>query len=186
MSQPSSKLSTLPVFQPVLLNHFPLIFQIKTYLIFVPQNFSTALHQLTGLYVSAEWFLVVMVFIQIPLSWIRDIRKLTMTNFLANALILYGLITCLVLSLKQAVSVPPPPTIGANDTAVGALVVEESPLAIVEDRLMHLAPFAKDWFLFIGTSVSHVKRRGVLFFYKSLPCIHKLTYFLCTKKGVAF
>lgn len=126
----------------------------QTYLIFVPQNFSTALHQLTGLHVSAELFLVVMVVVQIPLSWIRDIRKLTMTNFLANALILYGLITCLVLSLKQAISVPAPSIIGANETALGAVVEEESPLAIVEDRLVHLAPFAKDWFLFIGTSVS--------------------------------
>ena len=116
-----------------------------TYLIFVPQNFSTALHQLTGLFVSPEWFLVVMVAIQVPLSWIRDIRKLTLTNFLANVLILYGLCTCLVLSLQQAATTP------KNS---GAVVVAESPVAFVGERLANLAPFAKDWFLFIGTSVS--------------------------------
>ena len=55
-----------------------------TYLIFVPQNFSTALDRLAGIYIAPEWFLVVMVAIQVPLSWIRDIRKLTMTNFLRN------------------------------------------------------------------------------------------------------
>ena len=94
-----------------------------------------------------------MVVIQVPLSWIRDIRKLTMTNFLANALILYGLITCLVLSLKQALTVTTTAdddhTTGVEDTHSSL----ESPLALVGDRLVHLAPFAKDWFLFIGTSV---------------------------------
>lgn len=114
-----------------------------TYLIFVPQNFSAALNQLTGLNIAPEWFLIVMVMMQVPLSWIRDIRKLTMTNFLANLLILYGLITCVVLSLKQAVST----------TEGTTLETIERPLALVEDRLVHLAPFAKDWFLFIGTSV---------------------------------
>jgi len=86
-----------------------------------------------------------MVAIQVPLSWIRDIRKLTLTNFLANVLILYGLCTCLVLSLQQAATTP------KNS---GAVVVAESPVAFVGERLANLAPFAKDWFLFIGTSVS--------------------------------
>lgn len=116
-----------------------------TYLIFVPQNFSTALERLAGIYISPELFLVLMVAIQIPLSFIRDIRKLTMTNFLANALILYGLVTCLVLSLKQAT------TTGVDG---GAMQPTDTPYSLVVDRLKHLSPFAKDWFLFIGTSVS--------------------------------
>lgn len=116
-----------------------------TYLIFVPQNCSTALQRMAGIYVSPEWFLVLMVVIQVPLSWIRDIRKLTMTNFLANALILYGLITCLVLSLKQATS------LSIDGTP---LKPTDTPYSLVSYRMSHLAPFAKDWFLFIGTSVS--------------------------------
>ena len=118
-----------------------------TYLIFVPQNFSTALLRLTGIYVAPEWFLVVMVAIQVPLSWIRDIRKLTVTNFLANALILYGLITCLALSLKTAL------TTSFDGTPLEE-AAQNSPLGLVADRMAHLTPFAQGWFLFIGTSVS--------------------------------
>lgn len=115
-----------------------------TYLIFVPQNFSTSFQRLSGIYISPEWFLVVMVAIQIPLSWIRDIRKLTMTNALANSLILYGLITCVVLSLKQAT------TTGIDGAP---LQPTDTPITLMAERLNHLSPFAKDWFLFIGTSV---------------------------------
>jgi hypothetical protein len=118
-----------------------------TYLIFVPQNFSTALHRLTGLVIPPEYFLLVMIGFQVPLSWIRDIRKLTITNFLANALILYGLITCLVLSLKQAMS-------SEDENGVSAAALEVGPIGLLFDRLTHLRPFASDWFLFIGTSVS--------------------------------
>ncbi|CAB9526066.1 Vacuolar amino acid transporter 3 [Seminavis robusta] len=117
-----------------------------TYLIFVPQNFSTALLRLANIYVAPEWFLVVMVAIQVPLSWIRDIRKLTVTNFLANALILYGLITCLALSLKQAMTTN-------FDGAPLDPETKTSPLNLVAERLSHLSPFAQGWFLFIGTSV---------------------------------
>mmetsp|Transcript_5509 Transcript_5509/g.12448 ORF Transcript_5509/g.12448 Transcript_5509/m.12448 type:complete len:539 (+) Transcript_5509:287-1903(+) len=66
-----------------------------TYLIFVPQNLHTATRLLFNLDVSTGVFLVMMVLVQIPLSWIRDISKLTVTNLLANVLILYGLMTCL-------------------------------------------------------------------------------------------
>ena len=40
---------------------------------------------------------------EVPLSWIRDIRKLTVTNALANCLILYGLITCLAFAFSTAI-----------------------------------------------------------------------------------
>ena len=66
-----------------------------TYLIFVPQNLHTATRLLFDLDVSTGAFLVMMVLVQIPLSWIRDISRLTVTNLLANVLILYGLMTCL-------------------------------------------------------------------------------------------
>ena len=91
-----------------------------------------------------------MVAVQIPLSWIRDIRKLTLTNFLANALILYGLITCLFLSLKEATTETPT----SSESSAESTDVSENPFGIIFYRLTHLAPFAKDWFLFIGTSVS--------------------------------
>lgn len=126
-----------------------------TYLVFVPQNLSTALQRLTGIYLSPEWLLLVMVGLQIPLSWIRDIRKLTITNALANALILYGLITCLVLAVGQAVS--------TADEQPGELA-PPGPLEVLGDRFHHLAPFAKDWFLFIGTSVSFCYGLCLVFF----------------------
>lgn len=66
-----------------------------TYLIFVPQNLHAATRLLFDVDVSTGVFLVMMVFVQIPLSWIRDISRLTVTNLLANVLILYGLMTCL-------------------------------------------------------------------------------------------
>jgi len=115
-----------------------------SYLIFVPQNGSAAFEKLTGIYLAPEWFLLVMVAIQVPLSWIRDIRKLTTTNLLANTLILFGLITCLFLSLRQAMTT----TIGADFDTL------ESPLAMIGKRLKGVPAFAKDWFLFIGTCVS--------------------------------
>ena len=88
-----------------------------------------------------------MVAIQMPLSWIRDIRKLTITNFLANALILFGLITCIFLSLKKAT------TTSIDGTPLDG---SETGFSLLAYRLSHLAPFGNGWFLFIGTSVSQV------------------------------
>jgi len=70
--------------------------------------------------------------IQIPLSWIRDIRKFTLTNLLANALILYGLVTCLSFAFANMV----------DDDMWG--------------RFTSLDPFQSSWFMFIGTAVSIV------------------------------
>lgn len=107
-----------------------------TYLIFVPQNLHASMKILTGMDISPNIWLIVMVAIQVPLSWIRDIRKLTPTNLLANCLILYGLITCLGFATYEATS----------DEGV-------EPLEGIWDHMKQLEPFAKDWFLFIGTSV---------------------------------
>merc|ERR1719343_103024 len=108
-----------------------------TYLIFVPQNLHTSLLQLFNIDISAQVCLIAMLLIQIPLSWIKDIRKLTPTNMIANALILYGLITCIGLALSTTFF--------------------SSPAKPMENFYEHvttsLVPFEKDWFLFIGTSV---------------------------------
>lgn len=108
-----------------------------TYLIFVPQNLHTSMNQLFGWNVSAQVWLTVMIALQIPLSWIRDIRKLTPTNLLANCLILYGLVTCLGFAV----------TTSAEGDAGG-------PFRNVVHHFAALRAFDKDWFLFIGTSVS--------------------------------
>lgn len=115
-----------------------------TYLIFVPQNLSSAVKLLFGIAIAPEWFLIVMIAIQVPMSWIRDIRKLTATNLLANLLILYGLIVCIALALMQALS-----DASGED---GAPTI--SPIATLAGRFQNLHPFGNDWFLFIGTSVS--------------------------------
>jgi len=132
-----------------------------TYLIFVPQNLHTSFQHLTGMNVSPNLWLIVMIGMQIPLSWIRDIRKLTPTNLLANCLILYGLLTCIGFAVKEASQ----PT--ANVDPDGAGSVQE-----LWFHLTHLKPFADGWFLFIGTSVSgspccyccHVPLHFLLFF----------------------
>jgi proton-coupled amino acid transporter len=107
-----------------------------TYLIFVPQNLHSSLQQLFGWNIAPEYYLILMVLIQIPMSWIRDIRKFTLTNLLANGLILYGLITCLGFALA---------IMTANNMR---------PLQSIWNRLVSLSPFQSSWFLFIGTCVS--------------------------------
>ena len=109
-----------------------------TYLIFVPQNFSTSVLILFGWDISPQKFMILMLACQIPLSWIRDIRKLTITNLLANILILYGLMTCLGFAISNA----------ANSNE------DRGPLEEVGFKLVHLNAFNSGWFLFIGTSVS--------------------------------
>merc|ERR1712151_1211766 len=71
-----------------------------TYLIFVPQNLSDVWHFMTGMHIPPTYLVLVMLILQIPLSWIRDIRKLTWTNLIANGLILYGLLTCIGLAFE--------------------------------------------------------------------------------------
>mmetsp|Transcript_12096 Transcript_12096/g.27251 ORF Transcript_12096/g.27251 Transcript_12096/m.27251 type:complete len:281 (+) Transcript_12096:134-976(+) len=79
-----------------------------------------------------------MLIVEIPMSWIRDIRKLTVTNLLANALILYGLVTCLVFALSTVIK---------SEDGRG-------PFAEITHRFLNLKMFNNEgWFLFIGTSV---------------------------------
>jgi hypothetical protein len=108
-----------------------------TYMIFVPQNLSTSTNILFNLQIPPSYFMIVMLVCQIPLSWIRDIRKFTITNLLANLLILYGLITCIFFALNNAVK---------SEAGRG-------PLEEIGYKLTHMEPFNSGWFLFIGTSV---------------------------------
>jgi len=82
---------------------------------------------LFGIVVPKQDLLLAMLVLELPLSWIRDIRKLTPTNVLATFLIAYGLLACLFISLG------------------------------VEPNLIQSAtrlPAWKDtWYLFVGTNV---------------------------------
>eukprot|EP00545_Synedropsis_sp_CCMP1620_P002629 CAMPEP_0119016154 /NCGR_PEP_ID=MMETSP1176-20130426/11844_1 /TAXON_ID=265551 /ORGANISM="Synedropsis recta cf, Strain CCMP1620" /LENGTH=509 /DNA_ID=CAMNT_0006969487 /DNA_START=142 /DNA_END=1671 /DNA_ORIENTATION=+ len=110
-----------------------------TYLIFVPHNLHTSLLYLCNINLSPKIWLGIMVVIEIPLSWITDIRKLTCTNFAANVLILYGLMLCLGFAFEEAMHSSDDP-----DATWHASMV---------DRITNLEPFKSQWYLFIGTSV---------------------------------
>ncbi|GKY97740.1 hypothetical protein MPSEU_000732200 [Mayamaea pseudoterrestris] len=106
-----------------------------TYFIFVSQNLHTFANNAFGLTVSASHLLLVMIVIQVPLSWLRDIRKLTLTNLFANTLILYGLTTCLGYALAESFQ------------------GEATTIANIADHLQSLTPYKNTWYLFIGTCV---------------------------------
>lgn len=105
-----------------------------TYLIFVPQNLYEATHQLFGWELDKTIFLVVMVLMEVPLAWIRDIRRLAPFNFIATLLIAYGLFSCVVLAFME----------NAKD-----------PVLTYLDKLTALPSVNHEtWILFIGTAVS--------------------------------
>ncbi|KAL7545217.1 hypothetical protein ACHAWF_008570 [Thalassiosira exigua] len=118
-----------------------------TYLIFVPQNLSASASSLLGREVSADRALLSMVAMQIPLSWIRDIRSLAPTNLLASVLIAYGLVACLGFA--------------AAEMGGGGIVVEGTEAAAPESLALEVLRRARSlpafvpsgWFLFLGTSV---------------------------------
>ena len=123
-----------------------------TYLIFVPQNLHEAVRGLFGWEVEKTVLLIIMVLIQIPLAWIRDIRKLTPFNVLATFLIAYGLASCLAIAFWE---------------------ITKDPSSTFLDRLMSLSPTNNDtWFLFIGTAVScfcYLNMNG-RFLFDLMPC----------------
>ena len=111
-----------------------------TYMIFVPHNLHTAMKYLTSDAISwspAAW-LVIMVALEIPLSWITDIRRLAVTNLIANLCIFYGLALCLIFAFGAAMSV----TVSTTDDETSSSI-----------KPHHLAPIGSQWFLFVGTSV---------------------------------
>ena len=122
-----------------------------TYLIFVPQNLCTSALLLFNWNISTNWTLLLMMAVQIPFSWIRDIRRLTLTNLLANILILYGLVTCLGFAANDIVGgdgVTEDATMGGTSDSSVSFVQE------VVHRAQMLPAFnPSGWFLFLGTSV---------------------------------
>ena len=106
-----------------------------TYLIFVPDNLHAALAGLTGRTVSKLWLLWIMIAIEIPLAWIRDIRKLTPTNVVASFLIAFGLVAVLVMAVWE-----------------GSRRNDETDELVFAQNLKTLRPLTESWFLFIGTS----------------------------------
>mmetsp|Transcript_11785 Transcript_11785/g.27956 ORF Transcript_11785/g.27956 Transcript_11785/m.27956 type:complete len:599 (-) Transcript_11785:267-2063(-) len=124
-----------------------------TYLIFVPQNLRKSCHALFDMDVSTSFFLFFMVLVQIPLSWIHEIRHLTVTNALANTLIMYGLITCLGFAFQEAI-VPGTEEENGGNNDEDADSSQRGPIAEMFYKFFHLNHFnSSGWFLFIGTSV---------------------------------
>lgn len=108
-----------------------------TYLIFVPQNLYEATKALFDVEIDKSVFLFGMVLVEIPISWIRDIRKLTPYNVLATFLTAYGLISCLVIAFCE---------------------IRKDPDSNYIQRLESLPPVKSGtWFLFVGTAVSEKK-----------------------------
>ena len=102
-----------------------------TYFIFIPENMVQVTKTLSGVTIPQEYFLVCMIAMEIPFAWIRDIRRLHMTNVLATLLIAFGLASCLGIALFK-------------DYGDSSLV----------EQIAELPPVNRDtWFMFIGTSV---------------------------------
>lgn len=106
-----------------------------TYLIYVPQNLYECTRDLFGIVIPKSFFLIGMLLLEIPLVWIRDIRRLTPFNVLATLLIAFGLSSCLYI-------------------AIFGMQVEDGSniLYEFEERLSALPIVGERWFLFIGTS----------------------------------
>jgi Transmembrane amino acid transporter protein len=120
-----------------------------TYLIFVPYNLHTSVLYVFKVNIQPTYWLVLMILIQIPLSWIRDIRKLTPTNLVANVLILYGLSVCMGYAILRVVEYPTASSSTNNKHDNGVTSMFHN----LWNNLTHLPPYAPNWILFIGTSV---------------------------------
>lgn len=151
-----------------------------TYLIFVPKNLHNSILYLFHKNIEPIHWLIVMIIIQIPLSFIHDIRKLTPTNLLANILILYGLCICIGYSIIQCIKTTSTTSIISNTTILTTTTTlltstdDVHPFTTIQDagfggtadshnnnpminlwnHLKNLTPYAPNWILFIGTSVS--------------------------------
>lgn len=131
-----------------------------TYFIFVPHNLSASIYTLFGVRVKLWVNLVVMVLVEIPLSSIRDIRKLVRTNVLANALIGFGLASCLYLAIfvagKEALLLEDENEQDAKFEQELSNATLELHHSIGDGKRVHthhLSPWNDHWYLFIGTSV---------------------------------
>jgi proton-coupled amino acid transporter len=102
-----------------------------TYLIFVPANMYASCQTLFGIAIPRTYFLIGMLLIEIPCTWIRDIRRLTPFNVLATILIIYGLGSCLIISF-----------------AYSHAQSEET----LHESFSSLPAIQPAWFMFIGTA----------------------------------
>ena len=135
-----------------------------TYFIFVPHNVTASMEKMfPGLHIPLWVGLVAMVGLEIPLCWIRDIRRLVYTNVAANALISFGLVSSLYLALFVAKSTTDaellfPESSKNNDGSNATTLVEPAELSQVAAGTAgrtHLSPWNDHWYLFIGTSVRY-------------------------------
>lgn len=115
-----------------------------TYLIFVPQNLFEATIALYGVVVPKQVFLAFMLALEIPLCWIRDIRKLTPINILATAMIAFGLVSVLCIAITDPIS-----SSDYDDSGNQSLSKDISELYEGITKLPRIQP---TWVLFIGTS----------------------------------
>jgi hypothetical protein len=116
-----------------------------TYLIFVPQNLCQCAKSLFGVEISKQVFLVIMLAVEIPLCWIRDIRKLTPLNITATALIAFGLLSVLFIAFFDSER-----GLAIADTDYGNIFDKD--LASLFQEISVLPKIQPTWVLFIGTS----------------------------------
>ena len=133
----------------------------------MPQNLQASVRILTGDDVPMLNFLWLMVLVEIPLSWIQNVRHFTITNVIANFLILYGLLTCLGFAANNLIESSSTTEEQLQDDAsnndeeeqtdivdIDAEIIAVGPFRNIIKKMSELRPFGPGWFLFIGTSVS--------------------------------
>jgi solute carrier family 36 (proton-coupled amino acid transporter) len=124
-----------------------------SYLIFVPQNLQQCVHYWSHrvVVVPRPVFLFCMIFIEIPLLWITDIRKLAGTNVVATLLTALGLCAVLVLAIRAATVRVVPPSSSDDLAADDGTTAAAATWTMVTN--LRAAPAITDsWFIFIGTS----------------------------------
>lgn len=120
-----------------------------TYLIFVPQNLSESARSL-GYYVPKQAFLIAMLALEIPLCWIRDIRRLAPFNIVATLLIGFGLASVLYIALFDGNVESIGGSYYVNATSTGEA---ESPAQLgLAEEVARLPSINDTWLLFVGTS----------------------------------
>jgi len=110
-----------------------------TYLIFVPANLAQCIYSVFGFQPSKIILMWMMILVEIPLSWIRDIRKLTPTNVIASLLIAFGLASILLIAFTEG-----------SQTRTDALTGDTS--FVFADNLKSMKPITESWLFFVGTS----------------------------------
>jgi len=109
-----------------------------TYLIFVPHNLAECASNILGMEIDKFYFLAFMILVEIPLGWIRDITRLTLTNVVATGLIVYGLFFVIVLAFVHG--------LGTVEDYDG------TSRTVFAYNFDNLPAFNDSWFIFVGTS----------------------------------